>query len=198
MLIARAPGRVTLIGDHTDYNQGLSLPMAIDLATEATFTPKAGSFLIGVTSDQFPETWEIPLGGRPPAPPQAALAAALIAAAQPSSGGALRVTSSVPVGAGLSSSAAFSVAVLLALGRAGDVLDLARLCQSAEGAAGSMGGVVDPLAILGGRAGHALFIDFSDLESHLVPIPDGAAFIVVHCGTARVLGSSRYADRQLR
>jgi galactokinase len=196
MLIARAPGRVTLIGDHTDYNQGLSLPMAIDLATEATFTPKAGSFLIGVTSDQFPETWEIPLGGRPPAPPQAALAAALIAAAQPSSGGALRVTSSVPVGAGLSSSAAFSVAVLLALGRAGDVLDLARLCQSAEGVAGAAVGLLDPLAILGGRAGHALFIDFSDLESRLVPIPDGAAFIVVHCGTGRALGSSSYADRR--
>jgi galactokinase len=196
MLIARAPGRVTLIGDHTDYNQGLSLPMAIDLATEATFTPKAGSFLIGVTSDQFPEAWEIPLGGRAPEPPQAALAAALIAAAQPSSGGALRVTSTVPVGSGLSSSAAFSVAVLLALGRAGDALDLARLCQSAEGAAGSPVGLLDPLAILGGRAGHALFIDFSDLESHLVPIPDGAAFIVVHCGTGRVLGSSGYADRR--
>jgi galactokinase len=196
MLIARAPGRVTLIGDHTDYNQGLSLPMAIDLATEATFTPKAGSFLIGVTSDQFPETWEIPLGGRPPAPPQAALAAALIAAAQPSSGGALRVTSAVPVGAGLSSSAAFSVAVLLALGRAGDALDLARLCQSAEDAAGAAVGLLDPLAILGGRAGHALFIDFSDLETHQVPIPASAAFIVVHCGSGRSLGSSGYADRR--
>jgi len=196
MLIARAPGRVTLIGDHTDYNQGLSLPMAIDLATEATFIPKAGSFLIGVTSDQFSETWEIPLGGRAPEPPQAALAAALIAVAQPSSGGALRVTSNVPVGAGLSSSAAFSVAILLALGRTGDALDLARLCQSAEGAAGSAVGLLDPLAILGGRAGRALFIDFSDLESHQVPIPAGAAFIVVHCGTSRDLGSSGYADRR--
>jgi galactokinase len=52
------------------------------------------------------------------------------------------------------------------------------------------------LAILGGRAGHALFIDFSDLESHQVPIPEGAAFIVVHCGTGRELGSSGYADRR--
>jgi galactokinase len=52
------------------------------------------------------------------------------------------------------------------------------------------------LAILGGRAGHALFIDFSDLESHQVPIPEGAGFIVVHCGTSRELGSSGYADRR--
>ncbi len=196
MLIARAPGRVTLIGDHTDYNQGLSLPMAIDLATEATFTPRAGSFLIGVASDQYPDPWEIPLGGIAPAPPHAALAAALVAAAQPPSGGALRVTSTIPVGAGLSSSAAFSVAVLLALGRAGDALELAKLCQSAEGAAGSPVGLLDPLAILGAQAGHALSIDFASLESHQVPVPDGAAFVVVHCGAARQLGSSGYAERR--
>ena len=170
MLIARAPGRVTLIGDHTDYNQGLSLPMAIDLATEATFTPKAGSFLIGVASDQYPEPWEIPLGGTAPDPPQAALAAALVALAHPSSGGALRVTSTLPVGAGLSSSAAFSVAVLLALGgredmAAEDTLSLARLCQSAEDAAGSRVGLLDPLAILRAQQGHALAIDFARLES---------------------------------
>jgi galactokinase len=196
MLIARAPGRVTLIGDHTDYNQGLSLPMAIDLATEASFTPKTGSFLIGVTSDQYPEPWEIPLGGTAPAPPQAALAAALVALADPPSGGALRVTSTIPLGAGLSSSAAFSVAVLLALGRGGDTLALAKLCQSAEGVAGSLVGLLDPLAILGARAGHALFIDFASLDSYQVAVPEGAAFIVVHCGTGRELASSGYAERR--
>jgi galactokinase len=197
MRIARAPGRVTLIGDHTDYNQGLSLPMAIDLATEASFTPKTGSFLIGVTSDQYPEPWEIPLGGTTtPDPPQAALAAALVALANPPSGGALRVTSTVPVGAGLSSSAAFSVAVLLALGQSGDALTLAQLCQSAEGAAGSPVGLLDPLSIVGAQAGHALAIDFASLESHQVPIPEGAAFIVVHCGIGRELGASGYAERR--
>ncbi len=200
MLIARAPGRVTLIGDHTDYNQGLSLPMAIDLATEARFTPKLGSFLVGVTSDQFPEPWEIALGddmgATAPSPPQAALAAALLALAEPSSGGAMQVTSTIPVGAGLSSSAAFSVAFLLALGLDQDLLELARSCQSAEEAAGSRVGLLDPLAILGARAGHALSIDFATLEMHQVAIPEAATFIVVHCGTSRDLGTSLYADRR--
>jgi galactokinase len=196
MLIARAPGRVTLIGDHTDYNQGLSLPMAIDLATEVTFTPKSGSFLIGVTSDQYPEPWEIPLGGTGAEPAQAALAAALVALADPPSGGALRVTSTIPLESGLSSSAAFSVAVLLALGRAGDTLALAKLCQSAEGTAGSAVGLLDPLAILGAQAGHALFIDFASLDRYQVAIPAEAAFVVVHCGTGRELATSGYAERR--
>jgi galactokinase len=202
MLIARAPGRVTLIGDHTDYNQGLSLPMAIDLATEATFTPKTGSFLIGVTSDQFPEAWEITLGSTAPSAPQAALAAALLSYANPPSGGALKVTSTLPVGAGLSSSAAFSIAVLLALGRGKgssegpDTLALAKLCQSAEEAAGSHVGLLDPLVILGAEAGHALSIDFATLTSHQVSLPSEAAFVVVHCGTGRELARSGYADRR--
>jgi galactokinase len=196
MLTARAPGRVTLIGDHTDYNQGLSLPMAIDLATEATFITKAGSFLIGVTSDQYPEPWEIPLGGTTPDLPQAALTAALVAVARPPSGGALRVTSTIPVGAGLSSSAAFSVAVLLALGQTGDAVALAHLCQSAEGATGSPVGLLDPLSIVGAQAGHALSINFANLETHHVPIPEGAAFVVVHCGVGRALSTSGYAERR--
>jgi galactokinase len=196
MLIARAPGRVTLIGDHTDYNQGLSLPMAIDLATEATFTPKVGSFLIGVATDQFPEPWEIALGNPAPSPREAVLAAALIALDQPTSGGTIKVTSTIPVGAGLSSSAAFSVALLLALGHEADPLTLARSCQSAEEAAGSRVGLLDPLAIVGAQSGHALSIDFATLESHQVPIPESAAFVVVHCGVSREIGTSLYADRR--
>jgi galactokinase len=196
MLIARAPGRVTLLGDHTDYNEGLSLPMAIDLVTEASFTPKVGSFLLGVASDQFPEPWEIPLGGTTPAPPHGALAAALVALAHPTSGGTVKVTSTIPMGAGLSSSAAFSVALLLALGVEGDPLAVARLCQSAEEVGGARVGLLDPLAIMEAQAGHALSIDFATLASHPVAIPDTAAFVVVHCGVSRELGASFYADRR--
>jgi galactokinase len=193
---ARAPGRVTLIGDHTDYNEGLSLPMAIDLATEASFTPTPGSFLVGLSSDQFPEAWELALGDTTPTPPQAVLAGALVNAASLTSGGAVTVTSTIPVGAGLSSSAAFSVALLLALGTTADPRTIATMCQSAEATAGAHVGLLDPLAILGAQAGHALRIDFSTLETRQVPLPEEAAFVIVHCGTSRELGGTPYATRR--
>lgn len=201
--IARAPGRVTLIGDHTDYNEGLSLPMAIDLTTEATFTPEPGSFLVGLDSDQFPEPWEFPFGPAPsgataPIPPPALLAAAVIARADPTRGGHLRVTSTLPVGAGLSSSAAFSVALLLVLGHPLEPLSLARLTQAAEAAAGSHVGLLDPVAIVDAQAGHALCIDFASpaLERHQVAIPERAAFVIVHSGVTRELGGSPYGRRR--
>jgi galactokinase len=195
---ARAPGRVTLIGDHTDYNEGLSLPMAIDLATEVTFTPKPGSFLIGVHSDQFPEPWEIALDGAAPSSPDAVLAAGLIRLTKPTSGGTLSVSSTVPLGAGLSSSAAFSVALLLALGpdHTIDALEVARRCQEAEALAGAHVGLLDPLAICAAQSGHAVHIDFSTLETEPIALPEEAAFVIVHSGTSRQLSDSGYAARR--
>jgi galactokinase len=194
---ARAPGRVTLIGDHTDYNGGLSLPMAIDLTTEVHFTPKPGSFLFGIDSDQFPgRPLEIALGDTAPVPAEAALAAGLLRAQPPPSGGAARVTSTLPVGAGLSSSAAFSVALLLALGHDPAPLALAEACQEAERSAGAHVGLLDPLAIAGAAAGHGLHIDFATLETRLVPIPEEAAFVIVHSEVPRLLTSTPYATRR--
>jgi galactokinase len=194
---ARAPGRVTIIGDHTDYNAGLSLPMAIDLATEVAFTPRPGSFLVGIDSDQFPgRPLEIPLGDAAPAPPDALLAAGLLRLRPPPSGGSVRVTSTLPVGSGLSSSAAFSVALLLALGHDADPLALARTCQEAERVAGMHVGLLDPLAIAGAASGHALHIDFDTLETHQVPLPEQAAFVIVHSEAPRLLVDSPYATRR--
>ncbi|HVB92546.1 MAG TPA: galactokinase family protein [Acidimicrobiales bacterium] len=193
---ARAPGRVTLIGDHTDYNEGLSLPMAIDLATEATFSPEPGSFLIGLDSDQFPDHLEIPLGDTAPPSPHALLAAGLIRLCHPKTGGTVRVTTTIPIGAGLSSSAAFSVALSLALGHAAQPVELARHCQQAEALAGAHVGLLDPLAIVAARADHALHIDFSTLEMRQVRLPADAAFVVVHSGAPRLLNGSPYATRR--
>jgi galactokinase len=188
---------VTLIGDHTDYNGGLSLPMAIELATEVVFTPKPGSFLFGIDSDQFPgRPIEIMLGDTAPVPAEAALAAGLLRAQPPPSGGVARVKSTLPVGAGLSSSAAFSVALLLALDHDPDPLTLARDCQEAERSAGSLVGLLDPLAIAGATAGHALHIDFGTLETRQVAIPEEAAFVIVHSETPRLLTSTPYATRR--
>jgi galactokinase len=188
---------VTIVGDHTDYNGGLSLPMAIDLATEVTFTPKPGSFLVGIESDQFPgQPMEIALGDAAPVPPQAALAAGLLRLQRPPSGGTVRVTSTLPVGAGLSSSAAFSVALLLALGHNPDALALARDCQEAERVAGSHVGQLDPLTIAAATAGHALRIDFATLETRPVAIPPDAAFVIVHSETPRLLTTTPYATRR--
>jgi galactokinase len=193
---AKAPGRVTIIGDHTDYNGGLSLTMAIDLATQATYTPDPGSFLISLSSDQFAVPWEISLGGTAPSHPQAVLAAGLIRRLRPTSGGTIAVTSTLPMGAGLSSSAAFSVALLLALGDTSDPLALAKRCQEAEADTGAHVGLLDPLAIAGAQAGHALAIDFATNSMHPVRIPDTAAFVIVHSGETRVLGTSPYATRR--
>jgi galactokinase len=199
---ARAPGRVTVIGDHTDYNGGLSLPIAIDLATEVAFTPKPGSFLVGIESDQFSdEPLEIALDtagtvawGQVAA--HSHLASALLRVQRPTSGGAVRVTSTLPVGAGLSSSAAFSVALLLALGHSDDPLALAHTCQEAERLAGSHVGLLDPLAIAGAQERHALHIDFHTLETHQVAIPGDAQFVIVHSESPRLLVDSPYATRR--
>ena len=193
---------MTLIGDHTDYNGGLSLPMAIELGTEVTYTPDPSSFLVGIDSDQFPdEPVEIAVGSgqaasRRPVPEHGRLAAALLRLQEAEVGGSVHVMSTLPVGAGLSSSAAFSVALLLALGHDDDPMTLAKTCQEAERQAGSHVGLLDPLAIAGAQQGHALHIDFHTLETHQVAIPKDAAFVIVHSEAPRLLVDSPYATRR--
>jgi galactokinase len=122
--------------------------------------------------------------------------AGVVAELRPPVGFTGTVTTTLPVGAGLSSSAALEVAVALALGFDGDPLDLARLTQRAEQvASGVPCGIMDQLASAAGVDGHALLIDCHSLAITPVPVPDGAEIRVVHSGQARELASSAYAER---
>jgi galactokinase len=111
------------------------------------------------------------------------------------------ISSTVPAGSGLSSSAALEVAVALALcdaaGFSLDPLDLARACQEAEHVAtGVPCGIMDQLTSIAGRAGHALLIDCRSLEIEEIPLPDDLAVLVVHTGMPRALADSAYAERR--
>jgi galactokinase len=202
-LIRRAtgPGRVNLIGDHTDYCQGLALPMAIDLGTTAEFTPADGPVL-AVTSTAFADTIELPvdlasdaatIGALEPA--WARLIGAMLALARPGTGGTLALESTLPLGAGLSSSAALCVALAEVFGVTGGADDIARLCQTAEHRTGVPVGAMDPLVCAGGRRGHALLIDFADLSTEPVPVPGDADIVVVDSGLTRTLDGSAYGAR---
>jgi galactokinase len=130
-------------------------------------------------------------------PAWARYVAGVIAELQPDRGFVGVVDSTVPVGAGLSSSAALEVAVALALGFEGTAKDLARLCQRAEQrASGVPCGVMDQLASACGRHGHALFVDFAALDIDYVPMPTDAEVVVVHSGEARALAESAYNERR--
>ncbi|HEY2427844.1 MAG TPA: galactokinase [Acidimicrobiales bacterium] len=199
MTTARAPGRVNLIGDHTDYSGGLVCPLAIDLGTTVTIDPGGGH--VALRSDADPEPAVVPLDVADPAgvvPAWARYVAGVVAVLRPAAGGRGTVSSTLPVGAGLSSSAALEVAVALALGAdPGDPVGVARSCQEAERlASGVPCGIMDQLVSLAGVEGHALLIDCSTLAWRPVPLPAEVDVVVAHSGEARALGTSAYARRR--
>jgi len=198
---AFAPGRVNLIGDHTDHMGGPVLPMAIQLGT--TVTGVRGGGRVELTSDLLDGEVRLDLPVREPAavaPAWGRYVAGVAAQLGTTIGLSGRVTSDLPAGAGLSSSAALEVAVALALGGdevAADPVSLARTCQAAEQAAtGVPCGIMDQLASVAGVEGHALLIDCSTLAVTPVPIPDHARIWVVHSGQDRALDGSAYAERR--
>jgi galactokinase len=203
--VARGPGRVNLIGEHTDYNQGFVLPMAIELSVEIAFRPRADS-RVRVHSRDFDARAEFDLrdltsmrSGWP-----AYLAGVAWALQQEGEGlvgwdGVIR--SQVPVGSGLSSSAALQMAaarVFTAVaGRSWEPAHMARLVQRAENEwVGVRCGIMDMLASACGRKGNALLIDCLDLSRDLVRVPDSAAVVVLDSGTRRQLSQSGYKDRR--
>jgi galactokinase len=204
----RAPGRVNLIGDHTDYNEGFVLPLAIELECRVRFEPR-GDGRVRLRSEQEEEGVELAADGSDDpatAEPQwgryaAGVLRALSARGRAPVGIDGAVASTVPAGAGLSSSAALEVALALALcdaaGTRLEPLELARACQEAEHVAtGVPCGIMDQLASVAGRRGHALLIDCRTLELEPVPLPQELAILAVHSGVSRRLAGSAYAERR--
>lgn len=191
----RAPGRVNLIGEHTDYTGGLVLPMTIDRWTEIIASPAVDVML--TSADELePAVLSVNVDDLEAVRPHwAKYVAGVVAEMRPKTGINGTVTTTIPIGAGLSSSAALEVAVALALGFEGKETDLAQLCRRAESrASGVPCGIMDQLAIAAGVAGHALMIDCGDLTIDPVPLPDGLE-VVVQFVTHRQLAGSSYADR---
>jgi galactokinase len=193
----RAPGRVNLIGDHTDYTGGLVLPMAIDRTTDIEFRPVPDR--IRLTSDTEPDGLDLGLpvdpSDVPDVRPSWGRYVASVAAEMGSTNGFEgRVTTTIPVGAGLSSSAALEVAVALALG-AHDPVEVAELCRRAEHrATGVPTGIMDQLCIAAAEEGSAMLIDCSTLEIVPIEVPDHIE-VLVRFVTHRTLEGSAYGDR---
>lgn len=199
----RAPGRANLIGEHTDHTDGLVLPAAIDRAV--VLEAELGGDRIELTSEDAGAPVLLPADGSS-APGSAwgryvaAVAAELAAAGRAPVGLTGRLTSDLPQGAGLSSSAALEVVVAIALCEAAGFhlphLELAALCRRAEHAAvGVPSGIMDQAASLLGRADHAVLLDCGTLQYRHVPLPSDHVLLMVDSGVRRRLESSGYAQR---
>lgn len=200
-----APARVNLIGEHTDYSSGLVLPAAIDLGVTIRGQPDGAA--IRLRSHAFGETVELEADGSPKGPLAgwaryvAAVAALLDERGRPPAGFDGAIESTVPIGAGLSSSAALNVAVALALCRVAEFelppLELARIAQEAERlAVGVPCGLMDPATALLARRGHVLLLDCGKEEYRHVPLPPGLAIVVLDSGVRHELEHSGYATRR--
>jgi galactokinase len=211
-VVVRAPGRVNLIGDHTDHTGGRCLPIAIDRWVEVAGRTEPAGDRVRLTSEALRSTVDVPLDGGEPAttePEWGRYVAAIVKRTRPPSGFAGTVRSTLPIGSGLSSSAALEVATALALTGGGgapgppdlsepaDRLALARLCSDAEHEARDVPtGLLDQIASIYGVAGHGLLLDCTSLEVVPVPLPpdDEVEWVVVDSG-ARSLGRSAYGVR---
>ncbi len=202
MVGAFAPGRVNLIGDHTDTTGGLALPMAIQLGTTVHGVVRSGSTEVRLVSEDQPEPAVVRRDVGEPAsvtPDWARYVAGVVSELRPRYGFEGTVSSTLPVGAGLSSSAALEVAVSLVLGLHGSALTVAQLCQLAEYAASGVPcGIMDQLSATAGVEGAALLMDCHSLAVTAVPMPDErvAEVVVVHSGQGRSLAGSGYAERR--
>jgi len=203
--VAFAPGRVNLIGEHTDYNEGFVLPMGIDRGVAVAFRRRADRCLRAYAA--LPgETREVELDDLAPRRASgwpayvAGVAWALAAAGHRLRGLDLAIDADLPPGAGLASSAALELAVTRAFTKAADIpwdpLAMARLCHRAEtDFVGMPCGLMDQLAAALSRHDGATLLDCRSLETQPVPLPRSAAVVIMDTGVRRELGASPYAER---
>jgi len=203
--IVRAPGRVNLIGEHTDYNDGFVLPIAIDRAIWIAGRPRTDGRVV-VRSADYDQQAEFALEGLTRGEPGwieylKGVAWCLQEAGHRLSGWEGVLMGDVPRGAGLSSSAALEVATARAFTLASQTtwepVAMAKLAQRAENRwVGMNCGIMDQLISATGRAGHAQLIDCRTLDMQSVPLPPGVAVAVLDTGTRRGLVDSAYNERR--
>jgi galactokinase len=204
--IFRAPGRVNLIGEHTDYNDGFVLPSAIGFYTHVAVSPRQDGKLV-LRSTEYEGTFEF-LASNLPQQKQGAWCDYVLGVAQQfaRAGGALSganllVHGEVPVGAGLSSSAALEVASALAFqglnGKTLSLKQIAKLCQSAENEfVGAHVGIMDQFVSCFGEEGRAVLIDCRSLDFTLVPIPREVSFVICNTMVKHELSGGEYNRRR--
>ncbi|NNF63117.1 MAG: galactokinase [Acidimicrobiia bacterium] len=203
-LVVRSPGRVNLIGDHTDYNDGFVLPMAIEQAVWIAAEPRTDKRLeleslltkaeISADLDDLTKTatWADYVTG---------VASEFVSAGLPLSGWNGVVASDLPAGAGLSSSAALELASARVFAEMANVpwepVSMAQLAQRAENTwVGANVGIMDQLISACGQADTALLIDCRSLDGSAVAVPPDVAVVVIDSGTRRGLVDSEYNERR--
>jgi galactokinase len=204
-LLFRAPGRVNLIGEHTDYNNGFVMPAAIEFSTWAAITVRNDRKLI-IYSAQFEEQHEFELDATPS--PQhhwtdyiLGVAITLEKAGLRLHGANLMVHGEVPIGSGLSSSAALEVACGFALLHASglpiELVRLAKLCQQAENEfVGARCGIMDQFISCLGKAGQCLMIDCQSLDYVALPLPPETALVICNSMVKHSLAGGEYNIRR--
>ena len=204
--IYAAPGRINLIGEHTDYAEGFVMPAAIDFATLAAISPR-GDGLVVIYSHNFGEQRSYAVDALPVASTghwsDYPLGVMGILAGEGHKIPALSLSlwGDVPLGSGLSSSASVEVATALAvLGLIGESIPgpfLARLCQRAENEfVGASCGIMDQFISANGKADHALLLDCRDLSYRLAPIPENVALVIANTMVKHSIAGGDYTTRR--
>jgi galactokinase len=204
--IFRAPGRVNLIGEHTDYNDGFVMPAAIDFYSYAAIGERTDRTL-SVYSEQFHRSVEFSID-QLAGPPRKhwsdyvrGVAAVLRDEGYPLKGANLVIDGQVPIGSGLSSSAAIEVTTALALTSLGGVtiplLEVARLCQRAENTyTGARCGIMDQFVSCFGKQEHALMLDCRSLEATYLQLPPNVRLVICNTTVRHELATGEYNQRR--